>query len=174
MKSLLPWLAFAGAAVILCACAALPSKKDILEAVNAPSVDAAAVHFENAVAVLAISVEATARQPDPGVDKVKLARAVRKAASKLEDARGLFDARTGRPDVLVNAGFDAINDAVPPTADYKIRFALSLFRGAASTYASGLSMTGPPAAPSEELKGARKRADAAIEALLAALPSPGT
>lgn len=174
MKSLLPWLAFAGAAMILCACAALPSKGDIADAVAAPAVDAAAVQLENAVAVLAVSVEAAMRQPDAGVDRVKLAKGLRRAADRLDEARSLFDARTGDPAALVNAGFDALSEAVPVTASAKVRFALALFRGATAAYASGLTLTGPPPPPSEALKAARQRADAAIDALLASLPPPGS
>lgn len=172
MKSLIPWLAIAGLAAVLCGCAMLPTKADIAEAVAAPALDAAAVRFETAVAVMATSVEVAARQPDPGVDKVKLARAIRKAASVLGDARVAFDARSGDPATLVSMAFDAIDDAVPPTANVKIRFALALGRGAAVTYATGLTLAGPPSPPSEQLRMARASADEAIGSLLASLPPP--
>lgn len=172
MKTILSCLALAGVAVLFCACAALPSKRDIDQAMTAPGVDAAAANFETAVAVLAASIQVGLQQPDHGVDEVKLARAVRKAADRLDEARVMFDARTGNPTLLVGAAFDAIGAAVPPTASPKIRFALAIARGGASVYATGLVMTGPPSAPSERLKAARADANAAIAGLLASLPPP--
>lgn len=172
MKTFLTCLALVGVAALFGACAALPSKQDINKAVTAPGVDAAAVHIETAVAVLARSMQLGLDQPNNGVDEVRLAKAVRRAAEVLDDARVLFDARTGDPVLLLNAAFDAIGSAVPPGASPKIRFALVIARGAASVYGSNLVMTGPPSAPSERLKAARADADAAIVALLASLPPP--
>lgn len=172
MKALYIGLALAGLAVLACGCAALPTKSDIVEAVTAPAVDGAAVRFEAALVVMASAVEVAATGPDSGVDKVKLAKAVTKAANGLDEARSLFDARSGDPATLIGKAFDALDDAVPATANIKVRFALAVGRSAASAFAGSLTLLGPPTPPSERLKAARVATDKAVDALLIALGAP--
>ncbi|WP_304274073.1 hypothetical protein [Caulobacter segnis] len=174
MKSLMSCLALLGVAAILTACVALPSKDDIAQAVTAPGVDAAAANFETAVAVLASSIAIAVDDPDAGVDEAKLAKAVRKAADALDEARVVFDARSGDPGGLIDKAFGALGEAVPMTASPRIRFALSVARGAGQVYAGRLHLVGAPAAPSERLKASREDADRAIAGLLARLPPPET
>lgn len=174
MKALYIGLALAGLAVLACGCATLPTKSDIAEAVAAPAVDAAAVKFETALAVMVSAVEVAATDPDSNVDKVRLAKAVTTAANGLDEARSLFDARSGDPATLIGKAFDAIDEAVPPSANIKVRFALAVGRSAATAFAGSLTLYGPPTPPSERLKNARVATDRAIDGLTAALgASPG-
>lgn len=172
MKALCIGLALASLAVLACGCAALPSKSQIVEIVTAPAVDATAVKFETAVAVMVSAVEVAASDPASGVDRAKLANAVTKAANGLDEARVLFDARSGDPTTLISKAFDALDEAVPTTANIKVRFALAVGRSAASAFVGSLTLIGPPTPPSERLKSAREATDKAVDALLIALGAP--
>lgn len=156
----------------LVACAT-PGVSSINAALVSPKADDAAVRFETALAVMVTSLEVAASAPDSGINKAKMATAVRKAYSALDEARGVFDARSGKPDELVARAFAALDEAVPVSASGKARLALALGRGAASVFVRSLVVDGPPLQPSAELKTAREATDRAVEALLIKLEPPG-
>lgn len=170
MKILMITLGLAAVAC-LAACAALPSKATIAEAVTDPRVDAAAIRFETAIAAMLPSIGVAVTAPDSGVDPVEVGKAVRKAVDILDEARAVFDARSGNPADLVGKAFDVLDEAIPPSAGSKVRFALAIGRGAASVFAGSALPDGPPSPPSPDLKAARDRTDDAVKALLARLPA---
>ncbi len=166
MKNLLIGLAFAGLAVMLCGCAMLPTRGDVIEAVTSPAVDAAAVKFETALYAMATSIAPVVADPSADLDRAKFAKGLRNAAADLDQARALFDARSGDPIALTSSAFDLLDQAVPPGASFKVRLALSAGRTAVTVFAASLSLTGPPTPPSRALTLARARTDQAVADLL--------
>lgn len=167
MKTLFPWLAIAGLAAALCGCAMLPKKSDM----TVPAIDAAAVKFETALYAMVTSIASVVTDPQADVDRAKFARGLRKASADLDQARALFDARTGDPIGLTSAAFDLLDQAVPPGSSLKVRLAISAGRTAVTLFASSLDLTGPPSPPSQALRDARSRTDRAVAELLAQLPA---
>jgi hypothetical protein len=170
MKTLLIGLAVASLAAVVCGCAILPSRGDIIEAVTDPAVDAAAVRFETALYVMTTSIAPVVADPSADLDQAKFAKRLRNAAADLDQARAMFDARSGDPVALTKAAFDRLDEAVPVGSSLKVRLALSAGRTAVSIFASSLSLAGPPSPPSEALVLARARTDRAVAELLARLP----
>lgn len=175
MEALKPLAILAGVALtcaLLAACVGLPSKGDIASAITAPAVDAAAVKFETALYVMAASLEPAVTTPDAGVDRAKLAKAIVKVQGGLDQARALFDKRSGDTVGLVSQTFDVLDDAVPMTASLRVRLALAAARSAVMIYADSLRLAGDPVPPSDDLVSARARTDRAVKGLLAALAAP--
>ncbi len=157
----------------LAACATV-DKAAIGEAIASPKVDQAAIGVEAVVATLANSFAVVVADPKAEVDRVKLARQVDQVSQILDKARQTVDARRGGVSGLVGEAFNLVSDAAPPSASMSARFAISAAFTGLQVYAATLDTQALPATPSPALTQARERTDAALAALRAKLPPPGS